>query len=296
MQFKKQDFLIKFDRKPQAPYYLLSIVSLTVILLISAFVALSDDNQTSEKVAVITNFMTALMLIFGIERTFRAQPSGKYIIFFRISLVMFFFIVICSLIYSAEIVFTDIIFMTCQMILMLSLFMSLLSLGYFIKYVNKCYESSVSLTLHDELTGLPNRRHLNVIFREFYDKSGTVCIIDIDFFKRINDSYGHETGDKILTAIGLIFQEIISNDVFVARTGGEEFCILISDRVNAKNIIETIKEKLTFRYNNKISITVSAGVARKYIHESFIQPMIDADDALYEAKRSGRNRIVMAKR
>ena len=296
MQFKKQDFLIKFDRKPEVPYYLLSMVSLTLILLVSAFVALSDDNQIPEKVAVITNCITALMLIFGVERSFRAQPSGKYIIFFRISLVMFFFIVICSLTHSVEIVSPDIMVMTCQMILILSVFISLLSLSYFIKYVNKCYESSVSLTLHDELTGLPNRRHLNVIFREFYEKSGTVCIIDIDFFKRINDNHGHETGDKILTAVGLIFQDIISNDIFVARTGGEEFCVLISDYVNAENIIETIKEKLTFRYNNKISITVSAGVARKYINESFMQPMIDADDALYEAKRSGRNRIVTAKR
>lgn len=81
--------------------------------------------------------------------------------------------------------------------------MIIYSFNKFISYVNHNYKTVISESLTDELTGLPNMRHLNIKLRELENKSGTICIADIDHFKKINDTYGHVAGDKVLRNIGL---------------------------------------------------------------------------------------------
>ncbi|WP_431088687.1 GGDEF domain-containing protein [Paenibacillus sp. 8b26] len=161
--------------------------------------------------------------------------------------------------------------------------------------------SKMSMT--DGLTKLYN--HLS--FQNFYEKAleyaeqGAIihlALLDIDNFKKINDTYGHQFGDKILESISLIITEQITANDIAARYGGEEFAILMFEHTfeEAYQIAENIRhevEKMTF-YEKKqnISVTVSIGL-KSYTEEmnkdAFFQ---EADDYLYQAKRSGKNKIV----
>jgi diguanylate cyclase (GGDEF)-like protein len=162
----------------------------------------------------------------------------------------------------------------------------------FISYVNHNYKSAVNLSLTDELTGLPNRRHLNVILRGLENRSGTICIADIDHFKKINDTYGHEAGDRVLRDTGLRLSNLVSESVFIARSGGEEFAIVIFDNINAEDIIRKIKTSVSDACNGSFGITLSIGVATKLKHDSSSSAINAADDALYRAKRAGRDCII----
>lgn len=151
----------------------------------------------------------------------------------------------------------------------------------------------------DELTGIYNRRKFNDICEfEFnrFERFGTVfsiMMIDIDFFKKINDTYGHLVGDEVLKALSfLVQQEIRSTDVF-ARWGGEEFIILTIEQEREKAIL--LAEKLrrtinTYAFPHIGHMTCSFGVAE--IDKNGIEHMLArADEALYKAKKSGRNKV-----
>lgn len=174
--------------------------------------------------------------------------------------------------------------------------MIIYSFKKFISYVNHNYKSAVNLSLTDELTGLPNRRHLNLKLREIENRTGTICIADIDHFKKINDTYGHEAGDKVLRNTGLRLSNFVSEEVFISRSGGEEFAIVIFDNVNAEDIVRKIKTSVSDGCNGSISVTLSIGVATKHKNESSSAVITAADSALYQAKRAGRNCIKYAPR
>ena len=122
-------------------------------------------------------------------------------------------------------------------------------------------------------------------------------MIDIDFFKKINDNYGHGAGDYILKAISDIFKENLRKSDIISRYGGEEFCIVLSikerkDGINVMEKIREIVEKQSFIYEGiKIPVTISIGVLSE-IDETFEECIKIADKLLYEAKESGRNRVV----
>ncbi|NOQ36906.1 MAG: diguanylate cyclase [Methylococcaceae bacterium] len=159
----------------------------------------------------------------------------------------------------------------------------------------------------DSLTRLFNRRYLETVLRhetECSMQSGLifgVLVVDIDFFKKINDNYGHDNGDKVLVQIA----EVLTNEVragdFVFRLGGEEFLIVLGD-INSKVIMRAAEkiclavEKTAFHLNDKqsLSVTVSVGTAIHDGHPDFNRTVKLADTALYEAKNNGRNRVVAA--
>ncbi len=165
------------------------------------------------------------------------------------------------------------------------------------------------LASHDPLTGLKNRLNLehdleNLI--EHYQQHRipfAVAMIDIDWFKKINDSYGHEIGDSVLKDLsGLILSHIRSEDS-TYRVGGEEF-VIIFNRIDEYVIVEKIEllrqmvENHLFQYDDlTIKVTISGGVYHpKWIKADTVQLILKyADDALYEAKRSGRNKIITLK-
>ena len=168
------------------------------------------------------------------------------------------------------------------------------------------FTKAQQLAITDGLTGLYNHRH----FQEYLEneiKSGhkkstsvTLIIVDVDFFKKINDEHGHLQGDKILLHIANILQKGVRSKDFVARYGGEEFGIVITDTPLPKvmEIAERLRanvENDKFRLNEKtlISATISIGIAfSKYIQPNDREKLIHtADTALYEAKNTGRNRI-----
>jgi len=160
--------------------------------------------------------------------------------------------------------------------------------------------------LTDPLTGLGNHRFLHDTFkiefrRHMTSRQPISCLmLDLDFFKRINDTYGHPFGDYVLKHFaGLIKRSIRKGDV-AARYGGEEFlCILPNcDKDQAKTVAERIRwetERHVFSHKNKVvKVTVSLGAVTSYESSglNYRQLIALSDQALYEAKHKGRNQVV----
>jgi diguanylate cyclase (GGDEF)-like protein len=155
----------------------------------------------------------------------------------------------------------------------------------------------------DYLTGLYNRRYLfeigEIMFQNAVrgNMNMAFVMIDIDFFKKINDNYGHSAGDFILKSIAEIFKENFRKSDIISRYGGEEFCIILStkEKKDGFNVMEKIREIVelqSFIYEGiKIPVTISIGVLLE-IDETFEESIKRADKLLYEAKKSGRNRVV----
>ncbi len=158
----------------------------------------------------------------------------------------------------------------------------------------------------DFLTSLYNRRYffsnMNKYIKETLkeDKNYAIAMIDIDFFKKINDTFGHDNGDNVIVELANILTSNTNQHDIVARFGGEEFCIVLKDidKAKAESALNRLREKVekTTLYsdkNEKICFTISIGAVMnsdKNLNETIIQ----ADSMLYRAKQSGRNKVVFA--
>jgi diguanylate cyclase (GGDEF)-like protein len=167
---------------------------------------------------------------------------------------------------------------------------------------DKLRESS----LKDGMTGLYNRRFLEEFIDKFMKQaqrnkeSYSVLMLDVDFFKNVNDTYGHDAGDQVIVAIGKVLQESIRESDLAIRYGGEEFLVLLHNATQegafsvAQKIHHTFAE-LTFKVANNETMkkTMSIGIARYPLDGDTIWKCIKyADTALYVAKTTGRNKIV----
>ncbi len=159
---------------------------------------------------------------------------------------------------------------------------------------------------HDPLTGTLNRKGLDeAMEREFKasQRKGTalcVAVIDIDNFKKLNDTLGHDAGDAALTHLSSVARQTLRPQDTLARYGGEEFIVLMPDTGMEEGIaaIQRVQRELTknifLRDNEKVLITFSAGVAQVAAQETHAESIRRADQAMYLAKRSGKNRVVAA--
>ena len=164
---------------------------------------------------------------------------------------------------------------------------------------------SVSDRLHeDQLTNLLNRRGLTRAFEieaaraDRRQESMCLSILDIDNFKHLNDTLGHKAGDLALVHLaGVVRQSIRPSDI-ISRYGGEEFVILLPETPLdvAVHVMTRVQRELTRRFflnnNERVLITFSAGVAQRRINETQDDLLVRADRALYQAKHSGKNRVV----
>ncbi|SMC16640.1 diguanylate cyclase (GGDEF) domain-containing protein [Clostridium acidisoli DSM 12555] len=158
------------------------------------------------------------------------------------------------------------------------------------------------LSNYDGLTNLFNRRYFETFIKENITeekKDKIIAIMDIDYFKSINDRFGHKAGDMMLQKIAIIISENIREIDLAARWGGEEFIILFSNISieNAEIIVNTIREKIEQNVisfdNNFIQVTASFGLTKVMgtTEEDFQNCFKTADKALYLAKANGRNRV-----
>ncbi len=151
----------------------------------------------------------------------------------------------------------------------------------------------------DELTGLPNRRELNRMMNQYIsianaeNGSFSVAMFDVDFFKNINDRYGHDIGDVVLKEFSQAVKAMIRKADFFSRWGGEEFLIIFpdTDQFLAAQITEKLREKIEKAEIGGMAITISAGVAEYAIGESLENIVKRVDSAVYKAKKNGRNRV-----
>lgn len=165
-------------------------------------------------------------------------------------------------------------------------------------------ERSDYLANRDYLTGIFNRRYMVEKMKEEYSKFLTskqpfsIGIFDIDNFKKINDSYGHECGDFILISLTKSIEESIRKEDCLARWGGEEFILMLpeTDIKNAGILFEKIREKVQqtkYNYNGvNLSITFTCGVSEIAEDENIDSCIVRADAALYKGKTSGKNKVV----
>lgn len=177
-----------------------------------------------------------------------------------------------------------------------------------IRKINFMYKHTKHLSETDALTKLNNRRCFENCFdKEFarakrYGNKLSIGIIDVDFFKKINDTYGHLCGDYILQEVAYNIVNNFRQTDFVFRYGGEEFTVILTEtsaesaQIPFERLRKTIEEQI-FKYNNKdIKVTISAGISSNTELQDAWDMLDEADKALYKAKNNGRNRVELFKK
>ena len=169
--------------------------------------------------------------------------------------------------------------------------------------IDKLVKNLEKKSLIDSLTNFYNKKGIEIFAEKFlheflrYNIPLSILMLDIDYFKKINDTYGHLAGDYILKEIAKIIRNTIRESDVCGRFGGEEFIILLPNTKlsGAMKLADRIRENIqnydfVFR-NNKINVTVSIGVTTASKSDSVFSLIQRADDALYEAKNKGRNKV-----
>lgn len=162
-------------------------------------------------------------------------------------------------------------------------------------------ESLKNLAITDGLTQIFNRKHImDSLEKEIarstrYKKKLSILLFDIDFFKKVNDNYGHLSGDKVLKCIAKRIDEMLRKSDYIGRYGGEEFLVIfpetdLSKAYAVSNRIREEIENMLWDFNDGEKITISGGVVENYGEDS-LKMINRADELLYYAKESGRNKI-----
>jgi diguanylate cyclase (GGDEF)-like protein len=168
-------------------------------------------------------------------------------------------------------------------------------------------EESERRAIMDQLTGAFNRRYFETRLEEELNLAkrfrNSMCLImfDIDFFKKVNDTYGHQAGDAVLQEVVVAAKSCLSSADFLCRYGGEEFAVILSEtKISeaidiAERIRKAVEEHTFYSGETLINITISLGIAEYPEHAILKEAIIaKADGALYTAKRSGRNNTKIA--
>jgi len=166
---------------------------------------------------------------------------------------------------------------------------------FLFKQIDWHYERSI----RDELTGLYNRRYINERISQSLSNSGSrgvIAVVDIDHFKKVNDSFGHDVGDNTLIAVSNILKSFMGQQDLIGRYGGEEFVLFLSQRDSES--VKTLLEDMSRAVETKASVmlpnpvTISVGYSEVSNEDTLHSLFSKADSALYMAKRNGRNCII----
>jgi two-component system cell cycle response regulator len=173
--------------------------------------------------------------------------------------------------------------------------------------VKRAQTKMTEMSTVDELTGLHNRRYfIEALEGEFeranrYEAEMALVMLDLDYFKKVNDTYGHPTGDMVLSGVGGILNKYVRRSDIACRYGGEEFAVILPN-LSKESIFsayerfrELVSKQSYEHVSAQIHVTVSIGIAFSNDAESSDDLLTHADQALYQAKDSGRNRVVAYK-
>ena len=179
------------------------------------------------------------------------------------------------------------------------------SAGAQVERLKRELEESERRARLDALTKIPNRRGFDEALAQSLsapEEPTCLMMLDLDYFKRLNDTYGHPMGDRVLEIVGSVLAKLQSDRVFVARYGGEEFAVIVNDELEvAQTLAEQIRRQVAALQIKRKStqdtigaITISIGLTRFCPGETAEALIERADTGLYRAKESGRNRVVIA--
>lgn len=178
------------------------------------------------------------------------------------------------------------------------------SVGFILMVKERTDREILELAMTDSLTGIPNRRALMELAEHALARRGgapmALMMIDVDHFKRINDTLGHPAGDAVLKQVARLLAGRLRGGDVLGRYGGEEFCVLApdTDTEGARTLAESLRDIIAYRplhaENNELKVTVSIGVAccPNDKTRELKDLLAEADAALYAAKEAGRNRVV----
>ncbi|HLF17962.1 MAG TPA: GGDEF domain-containing protein [Candidatus Omnitrophota bacterium] len=168
----------------------------------------------------------------------------------------------------------------------------------------KLYQEIEQIAITDSLTEVRTRRYTMERLQEEMNRSKSqhlnlaVLMVDVDHFKKINDTYGHLTGDQVLSEIGRIIKENLREIDIAGRYGGEEFCVVLPDtsaqgaQFAAERIRQATEKALIKAYDTQLQTSVSIGISQFPKDGTKLSELVDkADWALYRAKKQGRNRV-----
>ena len=171
-------------------------------------------------------------------------------------------------------------------------------MSLYIEDLSEIYQASN----FDPLTKLLNRRKLNQLLMslENSDKECCISILDIDYFKKFNDTYGHAVGDQVLRFVADYLRQIESSNARIFRFGGEEMVIVLFGKnlsESCENLVQ-LQENLPAFCHKKAdfpyTVTLSQGIAHKQRNENLFKTLNRADHALYRAKEQGRNQTILS--
>lgn len=257
------------------------------------------DNNFIKRVSPLTDIILSLLLsVFVGLIVIRSESTvisslvavlTAIIYSFVATLVMFYFNIWAGIV--IQIVSIILVFIAC----------------YLAKYIVKSrdLEYTYALATTDGLTELYNHRYFqeqmiqNIETSKRYNKNFSLIMIDIDFFKKFNDTYGHQSGDAVLRQVAQILKKNVRSSDIVCRYGGEEMSIILTNTDNdaaittAEKICHAVSEKPLKLVNGKdVNVTISLGVSTYPQNGETTQDMIKyADDCLYKAKEHGRNQV-----
>jgi diguanylate cyclase (GGDEF)-like protein len=198
--------------------------------------------------------------------------------------------------------FWSYILLNCIIILYISLFEIMKNEG-FLK-LEVAMTTIRELAIRDELTGLYNRRYLLQLLEEEtklnsrFQQPFCIAILDLDYFKKINDNYGHNAGDEVLKTFAHTLQTNIRNVDHCGRYGGEEFLVIIryneicETKVLAERILKAVQQLSFPTISLTLDLTLSIGISDYKKGEDIHKTIYRADQALYQAKSNGRNQVV----
>ena len=181
-------------------------------------------------------------------------------------------------------------------------------LCYIVKYLlkSKDYEETYKLAVTDALTELYNHRFFQEKMIENFDLNArygsnfSIIMIDIDFFKKFNDTYGHQSGDAVLKQVAKTIKKNVRSTDIPCRYGGEEMAVILTNTnkneavVTAEKICQAVREREFILVNGEVvHVTISVGVASSEADGKAPQELIEySDKCLYIAKENGRNQVV----
>jgi diguanylate cyclase (GGDEF)-like protein len=196
-----------------------------------------------------------------------------------------------------------------QLILITAFATIVCALLFILVFRNKIHKRRLEkLATRDELTGLYNRRHALTLLEQQmslasrYDKSLCIAMLDLDWFKQINDTYGHVAGDKVLREFALLCKRSLRESDVIGRIGGEEFLMILShtNKEDAFKVLDTLRTRMIGLSKvagiPQAKVTISIGIAEYEPDDSIENFMLLADTALYRAKNNGRDQVVVCDR
>lgn len=263
----------------------------------------------------IAGSLILILSLFPIFKLMRELSPGSVRKWWGILIAMIFFFII-SYLYYAHKHHHDSEFSEYAIVLYILFFGSLFVLFSSTLFLHTTIDIKRIHTLEienimDPLMGIFNRRHLSRILDAEFSKAEryghplSVLMLDIDFFKKVNDTYGHDIGDKVLKNLGTLILELVRESDYVARYGGEEIMIVcpLIDAKHAVELAERLRQKIedctivpedAEKGITEVCITVSIGVSEYTPEVSSAEDLVKrADIALYRAKNEGRNRVFL---